>query len=257
MSLPIVPPSAYAGNIESLRGRKDPEAVKAAARELEALFAHEMVKAMRRTTGGASESGLGKDMYMSMFDMELSRLLAAKGLGLQDMIVRSMNRIQEKQTAATAPPQGQAIPSASAGTVPVAPAATLPSSPETVAPVDGKITSTFGARRHPIDRKLNFHRGIDIAAPAGTEIHPVRRGTVVFSGSKQGYGNVVTIDHGEGLTSTYAHNQSNMVKAGDVVETDTVIATVGSTGKSTGPHLHFEVRYRGRSVNPKSVMEAS
>jgi murein DD-endopeptidase MepM/ murein hydrolase activator NlpD len=98
-----------------------------------------------------------------------------------------------------------------------------------------------------------LHHGIDIAAPEGTSIHPVRGGEVTFSGSQQGYGNVVVVDHGDGSVTKYAHNRANRVAAGDRVETDTVIAEVGSTGRSTGPHLHFEARYEGKKIHPEAV----
>jgi len=121
-------------------------------------------------------------------------------------------------------------------------------------PVDGIVSSPFGMRRHPIHGDMRFHNGIDIAAPAGTNIYAIKKGTVTFSGHQAGFGNVVVIDHGNGLITKYGHNRVNLVKAGDEVDTTTVIAQVGSTGESTGPHLHFEVRYEGKSVNPLTFL---
>jgi murein DD-endopeptidase MepM/ murein hydrolase activator NlpD len=119
-------------------------------------------------------------------------------------------------------------------------------------PVDGVVSSPFGMRRHPIHGDMRFHNGIDIAAPAGTNVYAIRKGTVTFSGQQAGFGNVVVIDHGNGLITKYGHNRVNLVKAGDEVDTTTVIAQVGSTGESTGPHLHFEVRFEGKSVDPRT-----
>jgi murein DD-endopeptidase MepM/ murein hydrolase activator NlpD len=101
-----------------------------------------------------------------------------------------------------------------------------------------------------MDKSRRFHHGVDIPAPVGTEVRPVKDGTVVFSSRQRGYGNMVIIDHGDGYVTKYAHNLRNLVKEGDQVSAETVIAQVGSTGKSTGSHLHLEVRYKGKSVNP-------
>ena len=114
----------------------------------------------------------------------------------------------------------------------------------------GTITSQFGNRTNPINRRAEFHTGIDIGAPAGTNIFAAHDGAVIFSGWQGGYGNTVVIDHGNGLSTMYAHNTSNLVSVGQTVTRGQVIARVGSTGFSTGPHLHFEVRQNGRPVNP-------
>jgi murein DD-endopeptidase MepM/ murein hydrolase activator NlpD len=121
-------------------------------------------------------------------------------------------------------------------------------------PVDGRVSSNFGMRNHPVHGGKKFHHGMDIAAPAGTEIYPYRGGRVVFSGDNRGYGNMIIIDHGDGYVSRYAHNRVNLVRQGDQVDENTVIAEVGSTGISTGPHLHFEVRQNGRPMDPAKVL---
>jgi murein DD-endopeptidase MepM/ murein hydrolase activator NlpD len=109
-------------------------------------------------------------------------------------------------------------------------------------------------RKHPVYGDSRFHHGMDIAAPVGTEVYPYQRGKVIFSGEQSGYGNTIVIDHGNGYTSKYAHNRINLVKAGDLVDEDTIIAEVGSTGLSTGPHLHFEVRRDGKYLDPARVL---
>jgi murein DD-endopeptidase MepM/ murein hydrolase activator NlpD len=116
-----------------------------------------------------------------------------------------------------------------------------------------RVSSGFGYRKDPFTGDDKFHHGIDIAASEGTRIYPVKPGEVVFSGYRKGYGNIVEVDHGDGLVTRYAHNRANRVAPGDRVGTDTVIAEVGSTGRSTGPHLHFEVQYEGRKVPPQTV----
>ena len=372
--------------IESLRGRKDPEAVKAVAREMESLFAYEMIKAMRaasKTSAAGGSGGLGGEMYGSLFDMELARLMSSRGLGLQEMILKGMRQVEHQggkeavpegadasppaavpfgsskwyalpsragsgnvsgvsgfkntvSALAAAPPAAKTPPSAARPSVaqtplsgvlspglpkrhgipaaagfgnvfapesaynivsgqaapPAATAAaeTAPASPpgnvrpappdfvsrisdfvsrmsgatDKTAPIppgewsppireEGRVSSPFGYRKDPFTGARKFHHGIDIAAAAGAKVHPVKSGEVLFSGYRKGYGNIVEIGHGDGLVTMYAHNRANHASVGDKVSPDTVIAEVGSTGRSTAPHLHFEVRRNGQKISPKMV----
>ena len=104
-----------------------------------------------------------------------------------------------------------------------------------IAPLSGSINSVFGPRNG------NFHDGVDIGAPEGTPVHAVAEGEVVYSNQLRGYGNMVIVRHVGGIVSVYAHNQLNLVHEGQKVERGEVIAKVGSTGRVTGPHLHFEI----------------
>lgn len=121
-------------------------------------------------------------------------------------------------------------------------------------PVSGRITSSFGLRRDPIDGKLRHHKGVDIAVPEGTTVKPILPGKVVYSGNCSKYGNCVIIEHENGIQTVYAHNSKNLVQRGEEVTPDTVIALSGSTGRVTGPHLHFEVRREGTPVNPLAMI---
>ncbi|MEZ5306533.1 MAG: peptidoglycan DD-metalloendopeptidase family protein [Pyrinomonadaceae bacterium] len=121
-------------------------------------------------------------------------------------------------------------------------------------PVEGRISSRFGSRFHPIDKTQKFHKGIDIAAPAGTPIRAAAGGVVKFSGVNGGYGNMVVIDHGNGLVTKYGHASTLKVVEGQEVSPGEIIGTVGSTGKSTGPHVHFEVLENGVAVNPLELL---
>ena len=111
-------------------------------------------------------------------------------------------------------------------------------------PVDGgTITSGPGLRLDPFGSgRMVMHNGWDIAVPVGTPVYPTQDGTVYFAGPYKGYGNLVAIQHGKGVVSLYGHNSAILVKAGDQVTCTTVIALSGSTGRSTGPHVHYELR---------------
>lgn len=120
-----------------------------------------------------------------------------------------------------------------------------------IAPIDAEIGSRFGMRRHPIFRVRRMHNGVDYGAPTGTPIWASKTGTVIFAGWKGGYGNTVVIHHAGGVSTLYAHMSKLMVEDGSYVTQGEVIGLVGSTGWSTGPHLHFEVRRNGDPADPE------
>lgn len=119
-----------------------------------------------------------------------------------------------------------------------------------VAPVDGWVTSGFGSRESPFTGEHDVHMGLDIAAPSGSPIYAPADGVVIFSGPKDGYGNFVMIAHGYGVISRYGHTAENLVQAGQKVARGDQIATVGMTGRTTGPHLHYEILLNGAAVDP-------
>lgn len=118
-------------------------------------------------------------------------------------------------------------------------------------PVNGSITSRFGARG---GSRASTHTGLDIATSLGTGIRPITSGTVTYAGYKGSYGNLIIIDHGNGVESYYAHCNEIYVSAGQGVDSSTTIGAVGSTGNSTGPHLHLEIRIGGSPVNPQNYL---
>ena len=122
-------------------------------------------------------------------------------------------------------------------------------------PAPGYISSRYGGRNDPFDRGRAHHAGVDIDANSGDPVTAAAEGVVSFSGIRSGYGNVVEIDHGNGYKTLYAHNSANMVRSGDIVRAGQQIARVGSTGRSTGSHLHFEVQLNGRQVNPRQYLD--
>ncbi len=119
----------------------------------------------------------------------------------------------------------------------------------------GRRSSSFGRRRDPFNNKhIEFHPGVDIACPSGTKVYASRNGKVVFSGYKGGYGNLVIIEHESGYHTLYGHLKRSLVKRGQNVSQGQRIAFTGNTGRSTGPHLHFEIRKRNRPVNPSALV---
>lgn len=117
-----------------------------------------------------------------------------------------------------------------------------------------KITSPFGMRYHPILHKNKMHTGIDIGVPSGTPVYAMSSGEVIISEYLSGYGYVVAIDHGGGITSLYAHNSKLLVRVGEKIKKGQNISKSGNTGNSTGPHLHFEVRLNGTPINPEPYL---
>ncbi|MFC4528706.1 M23 family metallopeptidase [Dyella halodurans] len=122
-------------------------------------------------------------------------------------------------------------------------------------PVEGYISSYFGGRPDPFSGHAAYHTGLDISAPKGTPVHAVAEGMVTFAGERTGYGDVIEIDHGNGYMTRYAHNSKLDVSPGQRVHVGDVVSEAGSTGRSTGSHVHFEVWYKGRVVNPLAFVK--
>jgi len=128
----------------------------------------------------------------------------------------------------------------------------------TLWPVLGRITASFGERADPFNRdEGEFHTGVDIAAPAGSPIHATGDGIVHTAQAENGYGNAVVIDHGYGFQTLYGHMSSFIVTAGQHVDKGQVIGYVGVTGRTTGPHVHYEIRINNTPINPHKYLEAS
>jgi murein DD-endopeptidase MepM/ murein hydrolase activator NlpD len=119
---------------------------------------------------------------------------------------------------------------------------------------NGFISSYFGERADPFDGLETFHRGVDFAGTFGSPVTAVAAGVVTWAGERTGYGKLVEINHGDGFTTRYAHNERTLVTVGQTVKRGDSVALMGSTGRSTGPHLHFEVLRNGRQVDPLSYI---
>jgi len=223
------------------KGNKD-EALKKACKEFESVFTYELLKSMRRTIEKCDlfHGGQGEEIYESLMDQELSKRMA--GLGPQSMAEVLYRQLRKKGVSED---QGDTEPRPLKDLRTRSPLSPLSG---------GLLSSSFGWRKDPFSGEDRFHQGIDLAAPEGTLVRAPMQGKVLMSGFKQGYGNVVVLDHGKGLTTLYAHNRENKVSEGDWVKAGAPLASVGSTGRSTGPHLHFEVRRHGASLDPLDFM---
>lgn len=121
----------------------------------------------------------------------------------------------------------------------------------------GWLSSYFGKRTDPFSGRRVHHSGVDFAGKLGSDVVTVAAGVVTYSARRSGYGNLVEVNHGNGYVTRYGHNLKNLVNAGQTVKKGEVIARMGTTGRSTGPHVHFEVMVNGRHVNPKKYIHAS
>jgi len=121
----------------------------------------------------------------------------------------------------------------------------------------GWLSSRYGMRTDPFSGKQDFHAGIDFAGKGGSDVVATASGIVTWAGARSGYGNLVEINHGNGYTTRYGHNREIVVKTGDAVKKGQIIGAMGSTGRSTGPHVHFEVLRNGRTVNPAKYIQAA
>ncbi len=273
-------------------GEERQEALKKASQEFEAIFVNYMLKVMRDTIEPADEQSesLGKDVYISMFDQEIALGVAGlNSLGLGQMLYRqlkskdgdlsakgeSLGRVPTttlRQKRDLEPDSfthsggailesGRNSIAVNVGSDNVELGSTSSSSDDQMDrgsnwhfPAVGKISSNFGWRTDPLTQAPRLHKGVDIAAPAGTAIRAARKGTVVFSGFLDGYGNTVILEHSDGYRSLYGHSSKNLVRPGIEVEADQVIGEVGRTGRSTGTHLHFELQKSGKAIDPRGLL---
>ncbi len=196
------------------------------AGHVQAMFMEVLIKSMEETVqadGGLYGDSSTSDIYRGMLRQEMA---IAMSQDLGGPLVQQLEKaIRDRATDVQVPGVGVSSERSVGQTL----------------PVQGRVTSPAGWRQDPITGEARYHRGTDIAAPNGTPIQSVSSGRVVESGRKGGYGNAVVIESDDGRKMLYAHNLMNHVKVGDRVRAGEVIALVGSTGRSTGPHVHFEV----------------
>jgi murein DD-endopeptidase MepM/ murein hydrolase activator NlpD len=245
---------------QSASGAKRKDELKKVAQEFEAVFIAHLLKVMRETIeeSGLLEGGFGKSTYTEMFDQEVSLSLAKRGaLGISDLLYNNLSaKMEEEETQKTDP--SSAPDPADISSTPSSPPSQIQDASNSQEyeitdlqlPVHASISSAFGMRKDPYSHQARFHKGLDLAAPEGMKVAPALSGTVVSAGYENGYGNTVVIQHSQGLQTRYGHLGSINVKAGESVTSQDILGTVGSTGRSTGPHLHFEVIRMGKAVDP-------
>lgn len=235
-------PAARVEGLARSHSADDPRQRAKVAQEFASFLYLEVMKAMRAALphdGLGDQSSHAHEMYTSMMDAEIARLVAKRdATGLAKSIERSLQRMP----GATPAPPKDVMP---------APHSSIAGKIMSRVPTEGVVSSLYGVRADPFNGHEKFHHGVDIAASLGTPVKSMAAGTVTFSGHVAGYGNLVEIDHGNGLVTRYGHNAANLVGAGDRVRAGQPVAKVGNSGRATGAHLHFEVRKNGRAINPE------
>jgi murein DD-endopeptidase MepM/ murein hydrolase activator NlpD len=239
--------------------------------EFASLLIFQMLQTMRRTipSTGLLDKGMAHDLYTSLFDQEMARHMAQRrDLGLTALLEQQFSapsaagtQPSHRQRALAAYRQQHENHAWAHSPPRHTPGDRLSPYPakslrfdQLISPVAGPLSSPFGWRRDPFDGEVKWHDGIDIAAPAGATVRAVAAGEVVFSGPRQGYGNVLIIEHQDGYQTFYAHHAEHLVAAGAFVQPGQPIATVGQTGRATAPHVHFEVRRHGQALDPRSFL---
>jgi murein DD-endopeptidase MepM/ murein hydrolase activator NlpD len=238
--------------------------LKKVAQEFESIFIAYMLKVMRETIedSGLLEEGFGKSIYTEMFDQEVALNMAQHGgLGISDLLYRNLSETMpsDEKTPGTAP-SGDSVPKQSNPSQASPEEDKSPNKAEDEIsdlqiPILAPVSSAFGIRRDPFSNKTKFHKGLDLAAPKGMKVPAALPGKVISAGYESAYGNAVLVQHADGFQTRYAHLGSILVKKGDVVASESTLGTVGNTGHSTGPHLHFEVIHMGKPVDP--ILSAS
>lgn len=288
---PVSPASPAATNAAVQRAQ-----VERLAHEFEAMLIQQMLQGMRQSMLSDDEEnqGLGAETMTETFDQEIAQAFSrAGGIGLAKTMTQALEQqligssgaagstngatalalptpalppalsvpvssapapmpaIDRRPAAAVAP-----RPAASA-TAPEPPAAEPPEPMARTVSLPGTVTSPFGWRHDPFTGQVRFHAGTDLRAAYGQPVQAIGGGTVVFAGQEHGYGLMVAVDDGAGTQTRYAHLSEADVRVGDRIQPGQMLARAGSSGRSTGPHLHLEVRRDGKAVDPSIVLKES
>jgi murein DD-endopeptidase MepM/ murein hydrolase activator NlpD len=215
---------------------------KTLAVQFEAMLMTQMLRQMKDSMAPESgNEGLGGAVFGDTVNMELGMALTkAGGVGVAESLMKSLERLNQQP--------GQSEVEAAAASL------GLPFNPPAAAMPLSSISSDFGWRNDPIHGQQKFHAGLDLKVAYGQEVRAASGGVVKFAGEQPGYGTTVVVDHGDGLETRYAHLSSADVKTGAQVEAGQPIARSGNSGRSTGAHLHFEVRQDGQPIDPERVI---
>lgn len=215
-----------------------------ACRMFEAHFLKMMMSEMRKSVEKTdfNHGGMGEDIFTSMMDQAVADDLTAGGsMGIADLLERQLSLNNSARPGANLDDYQKQLGAAV----------------EMIMPVAGKVSSSFGKRLHPITGIEDNHSGLDLAAPQGTPVMAAMGGVVSFAGEKGGYGKLVVVDHPDGSQAFYGHLSKFDVQEGQSLALGQTLGAVGSTGASTGPHLHFELRNaNGAPVDPMPQLAA-
>ena len=244
------------------KATKPQDDAKTAGKQLEAFFLRQLLSETRPQGGGALDGGFAGDTFKQMLDEAIAdKMSSAGGIGMAQIFAKQLGPASGKAGEVAAPPlppiapaPGAAAPGAPAPATAMLADPALAGAPHFVLPVAGRPSSGYGLRTDPIHGGSVNHPGFDLAAASGTEVAAAARGTVVHAGPAGTYGNLVTLRHDNGFETRYAHLSEVAVHVGDVVEAGADLGKVGTTGYSTGPHLHFEVRHDGQPIDPAPLL---
>lgn len=233
------------------------QTIKLLAQEFEALLMTQMLREMRRSMLDEEDQprGFGAGALNDTLDVELGRSLSrVGGLGLSDALLGAFNKLAGVRGASANPRVATEHDSKTVDPT-LAQDSVLPVPNEAggldVTADPALVTSAFGWRSDPRTGAPRFHRGIDLAIAYGQDVRAAAPGRVAFAGTERGYGNTVVIEHGGGRQTRYAHLSQQLVREGDQVTGGQVLGKSGSSGRSTGPHLHFEMLVNGRPTDPR------
>jgi murein DD-endopeptidase MepM/ murein hydrolase activator NlpD len=220
-------------NIEQLQ--KENERLKEAAQGFEATFLKQLYNKMKQgstSTVGAQDKSNARQIFEGMLYNKYAEIAAKTGtVGISDVIMKQYGHDIDTQKGS------------------------LVNKHVKNGPVAGRVSSDFGFRTHPFTNQKVFHYGVDIVPENGNDsIKSPLPGIVRYSGKYGSYGNIIVVDHAGGYRTFYGHNAKNLVKKGDYVLKGDIIGKVGSSGRSTGKHLHFELRKNGQPIDPVSLL---
>jgi murein DD-endopeptidase MepM/ murein hydrolase activator NlpD len=209
-----------------------------AAQDLEAYFIRQMLAEVKVGEGSLIDGGFEASTFKEMFNDAIAKEMSKTGgVGIAQMLEKELQAVS-----------GSSLPITDRGMAPVLPLRKAHTAYQSV--VDGVQSSGFGARRDPISGEHKHHHGVDIAAERGEPVKAASAGTVIRAEASGNYGNLVVVDHGDGVETRYAHLEEIKVQPGDRLEAGQALGTVGDSGRATGTHLHFEVRKDGQAIDP-------
>lgn len=245
MAIDFLGPSPDVASTDALARGQAPdraETVRLLAQQFESLLLSQMLRDMQPDPAHSDSGSFGGPLTDTIYGELANALVRAGGIGLATSLEDAMARTT---------PGGDPAGAIAAGAPVLRPHSPwLPSGPVSIALDPDKVTSAYGVRRDPISGANRMHHGVDIPLAAGDDVRSLKAGTVIESGDKGGYGQTVVVDHGDGLTSRYAHLSARHVQIGDLIAGGQVLGLAGQTGRATGPHLHLEVRSHGVAIDP-------